>query len=235
MEYWPLIGVVVVIIGFALRINALAVVTVAGLVTGLAAGMSPHKVVSALGGAYLENRYLAVIWIILPVIGLLERNGLREQAQRLIARVRQATTGRLLTFYLLFRQITSALGLLSLCGHPQMVRPLIAPMAEASTETRYGSVEPALRHRIRAHAAAVDNIGAFFGEDIFIAVGSILLMKGFLASHGFDIAPLDFARWAVPSAVCAFGVHGLRLWLLDRDIARTKTVTSVANNAEVNS
>lgn len=234
MEYWPLIGIAVVIVGFTLRFNALAVVTVAGLVTGLAAGMSPHKVVSALGDAYVENRYLAVIWIILPVIGLLERCGLREQAQKLIARIHRATTGRLLTLYLLFRQITSALGLLSLCGHPQMVRPLIAPMAEASTETRYGSVEPALRHRIRAHAAAVDNIGAFFGEDIFIAVGSILLMKGFLASHGFEIDPLQFARWAAPSAVCAFAIHGLRLWLLDRDIARTQAMTTLASNAGAN-
>lgn len=218
-QLWPLIGVVIVIVGFALRVNAMAVVTVAGLATGLAAGMSSHEVIAELGQAYLENRYLAVIWIILPVIGLLERCGLREKAQQLIARVQQATTGRLLILYLLFRQVTSALGLLSLGGHPQMVRPLIAPMAAAATQTRYGHLEDGLRHHIHAHAAATDNIGAFFGEDIFIAVGSILLMKGFLAAHGFEIDPLDFARWALPSAVCAFIVHGMRLWLLDRRIA----------------
>ncbi|WP_423821216.1 DUF969 domain-containing protein [Salinisphaera sp. SPP-AMP-43] len=220
MDPWPLIGIAIVVLGFALRLNALAVVTVAGLATGIAGGLGLHDVVAALGSAYVDNRYLAVVWFILPVIGLLERCGLREQAQKLIGRMRRATTGRLLTLYLLFRQITAALGLLSLGGHPQMVRPLIAPMAEAAAASHGGSLADELRYRIRAHAAAVDNIGAFFGEDVFIAVGSILLMKGFLAGHGYDIAPLTFAQWAIPSALCALIVQAIRLWLLDRDIAR---------------
>jgi hypothetical protein len=32
-------------------------------------------------------------------------------------------------------------------------------------------------------SAATDNIGLFFGEDIFMAIGSILLIVGFLASE----------------------------------------------------
>lgn len=220
MDLWPLIGIGVVVVGFALRLNALAVVTVAGIATGLAGGLGVVHTVSALGDAYVENRYLAIVWFILPVIGLLERCGLREQAQRFIGRFHGATTGRLLTLYLAFRQITAALGLLSLGGHPQMVRPLIAPMAEAASDRRTDALDAALRYRIRAHAAAVDNIGAFFGEDVFIAVGSILLMKGFLAAHGIDIDPFTFARWAVPSALAAFTVQGVRLYLLDREISR---------------
>ena len=39
---------------------------------------------------------------------------------------------KLMLIYLLVRQATSALGLTSLGGHPQMVRPLIAPMAEGA-------------------------------------------------------------------------------------------------------
>jgi uncharacterized membrane protein len=39
-------------------------------------------------------------------------------------------------------------------------------------------------------AAATDNVGLFFGEDIFIAIGSILLMVGFLASSGITIDPI---------------------------------------------
>lgn len=226
MDLWPLVGIAVVVVGFALRLNALTVVTVAGIATGLAGGQGLVHTITVLGDAYIDNRYFSIIWFILPVMGLLERCGLREQARTLIGRLRKATTGRLLTLYLVFRQLTAAFGLTSIGGHPQMVRPLIAPMAEASSETRYGPLDDALRYRIRAHAAAVDNIGAFFGEDVFIAVGSILLMKGFLAANGLDIAPLTFAQWAIPSALCALAVQAVRLWLLDREIARRMHVAT---------
>jgi uncharacterized membrane protein len=41
------------------------------------------------------------------VIGLLERSGLREQGQALIAATRAVTTARVLLAYLLLRQITA--------------------------------------------------------------------------------------------------------------------------------
>ena len=39
-------------------------------------------------------------------------------------------------------------------------------------------------------SAATDNIGLFFGEDIFIAIASILLIKGFLEQDGIIVEPL---------------------------------------------
>ncbi len=72
------------------------------------------------------------------------------------------------------------------------------------------------RDLIRAHAAAVDNIGVVFGEDVFIAIGSILLIRAILEQEGVVVAPLDVAVWAIPTAIAAFLVHGLRLLLLDR-------------------
>ena len=56
----------------------------------------------------------------------------------------------------------------------------------------------------------------FFGEDIFIAVASILLIVGFLATNGIVLAPLELSVWAIPSAVAAVMVHGGRLLWLDR-------------------
>ncbi|MEP6690190.1 MAG: DUF969 domain-containing protein [Gemmatimonadaceae bacterium] len=215
-----LVGVLIVIVGFVLRLNPLMVVTVAGLATGLAGGLGAVGVVTAFGRAFIENRYVAIVWLVLPVIGLLERAGLKEHAQTLIARVHAATTGRVLLAYLAIRQTTAALGLVSLGGHAQMVRPLVAPMAEAASETRYGDLPLGTRHRIRAHAAAVDNIGVFFGEDIFIAIGSILLIKGFMEQNGIVLEPARLALWAIPTAIAAFLIHGTRLMLLDRRLAR---------------
>lgn len=212
-------GVAVVVAGFALRFNPLAVVVVAAIVTGLTAGFDPLAVVSMLGHAFAQNRFIAVAWLVLPVIGLIERGGVRERARALIQRLRGATTGRVLVAYLLIRQIAATLGLTALGGHVQMVRPVIAPMAEAAAES-VAPLDRKTRELIRANAAAVDNIGVFFGEDVFVAIGSILLIKGFLEQNGIFVAPTQLAIWAAPTAIFAFVIHATRLWLLDRRLAR---------------
>ena len=73
---------------------------------------------------------------------------------------------------------------------------------------------------IRAHCAAADNIALFFGEDIFIAIASILLIKGFLEQSGVEVQPFDLSRWAIPTALAALAIHGVRLALLDRKLQR---------------
>ena len=218
MHWFVLVGVVIVIVGFVLRLNPLLVVTVAGIATGLAGGLNPVAVLEAFGKSFIENRYVAIVWMVLPVIGLLERYGLQERTRELISRIHAATTGRVLLAYLALRQITAALGLTSLGGHAQMVRPLIAPMAEAAAETRHGDLPRRTRERIRAYAAATDNVGLFFGEDIFIAIGSILLIRGFLEQNGILIEPVHLALWAIPTAIAALLVQGTRLLLLDRKL-----------------
>ena len=215
-----LVGVAIVIMGFALRANPLLVVTVAGLATGLASGMNPIEVITEFGRAFTDNRYVSLVWLTLPVIGILEKKGLRERAQTLVAKARGATTGHVLIAYLALRQLTAAMGLNSLGGHAQMVRPLIAPMAEAVAETRFGRLANHTRYLIRSHAAAVDNIGVFFGEDIFLAMGSVLLIKGVLQHDGIDLTPMQIALWSIPTALAVFVIHVFRLVRLDHKLQR---------------
>lgn len=213
---WVLLGVGVVVIGFVARINPLLVIAAAAIATGLAAGMEPLALIAALGKAFNDNRYVSLIWIVLPVIGLLEREGLQELARGLITRVKAATPGRLLLGYFMVRQALAAVGLTSVGGHAQTVRPLLAPMTEAAAEQRHGPLDDDTRNLVRAHAAAVDNIALFFGEDIFLAIASILLIKGFLEQNGVMVEPLQLSVWAIPSAIAALGVHAVRLRALDR-------------------
>lgn len=222
-----LLGVAVVVLGFIARVNPLLVIGTAALVTGLAAGLPALAVLSAFGKAFNDNRYVSLLWLILPLIGLLERYGLQERARMLIARIRVVTVGRLLLGYFIIRQVTASLGLTSLGSHAQMVRPLIAPMAEAAAEKELGALSDEQRYRVRAHAAAVDNIALFFGEDVFIAIGSILLIKGFLQQSGILVQPFELSVWALPSAVLALLIHGTRVLLLDRKLRR-----EVARGAE---
>jgi uncharacterized membrane protein len=215
-----LLGIAVVVAGLLARFNPILVVTAAALVTGVAGGMNPIAVVSALGKGFNDARFISIAFLVLPVIGLAERAGLQARARLLIARLRVLTVGRLLIAYLAIRQLSAALGLLSLGGQANMVRPLIAPMAEADEEARRGPPAEARRHLIRAHAASADNVGAFFGEDIFIALGSVLLITAVLRQNHLPVEPLRVALWAIPTAGVAFVVHAVRLLLLDRRLAR---------------
>ncbi|MDZ7901855.1 MAG: DUF969 family protein [Rheinheimera sp.] len=131
-----------------------------------------------------------ILLLPLAVIGLAERHGLKQQAQQLISTVKGATVGRLLVIYLFCRETTAALGLTSLGGHPQMVRPLLAPMAEALAERDNADLPITVRDRVKAMAAATDNIGLFFGEDIFVAFGAIILMHTFLRDLNIETDPL---------------------------------------------
>ena len=211
MTALPLLGIPIVVLGFALRLNPMLVVVASGLATGLLAGMSPTEVIAAFGKAFNDNRIIAIVWVVLPVIGLLERYGLQQRAADVIRGFRGATTGRLLLLYLAYRQLTAAVGLHSTAGHAQTVRPLVAPMALAAA----GEPTPEEAEKIKAMAAATDNVGLFFGEDIFFAIGSIVLIQQVLAADGYNVAPLELALWAIPSAIAAFVIHGGRLWWWD--------------------
>jgi uncharacterized membrane protein len=220
MNYWVLLGILIVVAGFALRLNPMLVVATAAIATGLIAGMDPVEVVSTFGKAFNDNRIIAIVWIVLPVIGLLERYGLQQRAAAVIRGFRNATTGRLLVLYLLYRQITAAIGLHSTAGHPQTVRPLVAPMALAAAEKQHGELDEPTSETVKAYSAATDNVGLFFGEDIFFAIGSIVLIQQTLATYGYNLAPLELALWAIPTAILAFLIHGTRLMLLDRRLAQ---------------
>ncbi|MGZ9101049.1 MAG: 5-oxoproline transporter, DUF969 family subunit, partial [Brevundimonas sp.] len=91
-----LLGIAVVVLGFIARINPLLVILLAAIVTGVAAVVAPGvdaralgqaaiDTLAAFGDAFNDNRYFHITWLVLPVIGLLERAGLQERARVLIA------------------------------------------------------------------------------------------------------------------------------------------------------
>ncbi|GAA59340.1 hypothetical protein P20652_1201 [Pseudoalteromonas sp. BSi20652] len=221
LNYWPLIGIPVVVLGFALRFNPLLVVTFAGLVTGWAVNFDFITLLQTFGEKFMNSRQLASFVLILPVIALLERYGLQQRARDWISQIKTATSARILTFYFIVRECSAALGLLSLGGQAQTVRPLLAPMALGAATNKYGELPKPVKDMISAHAAAVDNIAMFFGEDIFIAFGAVLLMDAFLKENGIEgIEPLHIGLWAIPTAISALIIHLFRLARLESKIAK---------------
>ena len=210
-----------VVAGFALRLNPMLVVTASALVTGLIAGMELVTVIATFGKAFNDNRVIAIVWIVLPVIGSLERFGLQQRAADLVRSFKGATLARLLIAYLAYRQAISAVGLHSTAGHAQTVRPLVAPMALAAAEREHGLLDDTQADAVNAMAAATDNVGLFFGEDIFIAIGSIVLIQQTLATYGYELTPIELAVWAIPTALAAFLVHAVRIRLFSARLRRT--------------
>jgi uncharacterized membrane protein len=208
------------VLGFALRANPVAVVVTAGITSGLAAGKPLPELLALIGESFVSQRTLGLVFLTLPVIGVLEWAGLREQARRWIAGFRGVTLAKLLIGYLGLRQLLGMIGLTSVGGHAQTVRPLVAPMSEAAAEQSTGALAPAQRQQVLAMAAATDNVGLFFGEDVFLAFGGVLLIQGFLLENGHELEPLEIALWALPTAIAAFAIHATRLWLFQRRLQR---------------
>jgi len=222
MNYWPLLGIAVVVVGFVLRLNPIAVVVAAGLASGLLAGKPFGELLALLGESFVSNRALLLFVLTLPTIGLLERAGLREHMHAWIMRLRGVTLARLLIAYLGLRQLLSMVGLTNAGGHAQTVRPLLAPMSEAAAEKENGPLPHDQRQRVLALDAATDNIGLFFGEDVFVAIGAVLLIQGFYTQNGIVLEPLQIALWALPTAIAAFLIHSLRIVLFARRLRRER-------------
>lgn len=214
-----LIGILIIIVGFMLKLDTIAVVVSAGIITGLVTGMSFTEILSTLGAAFVNNRTTCLFMLTLPVIGLCERYGLKAKAVMLIKKASSLSTGLLLSGYSLVREVTIAMGV-TLGGHPQFVRPLIEPMAEGAALAKYDKLDEKDIDRIKGFSAAADNIGNFFGQNVFIANSGVLLIVGTLETLGINADAVKITQASIPVAVAAFILILLNNHMLDRSLKR---------------
>lgn len=211
-----LIGILIIIIGFALKWDTIAVVVAAGISTGLVAKMNPIEILDTLGTAFVSNRITCLFLITIPVIGLCERYGLKAKAVMLIKKATNLSVGTLLSGYTLIRKITIGMGV-TLGGHPQFVRPLVSPMAEGAAIAKYGDkIKEKDIEKIKAYTAASDNIGNFFAQNIFMANAGVLLIASTLEGIGIPIDTLQVVKVAIPVAVISFVMWVIQNMLLDK-------------------
>ena len=200
MEWLKLAGILVVVIGFVLKLDIMATVVAAGLVTGLVSGMSVREILEILGGAFLDNRTATLFVLTLPAIGLCERNGLKDKAVDLISGMKSATTGWVLALWQAVRTVASAFSL-RIGGHPQFIRPLINPMAQGAAVARFGRISEADADRIKGMAAGTENYGNFFAQNCFMGSSGTLLIVSTLNGQGYRVDALQIAGQSVPVAV----------------------------------
>ena len=219
MEVIKLIGVLIVIVGFILKLDTLAVVVVAGLATGLVAGMSPMQILDTLGTAFITNRTATLFILTLPAIGLCERNGLKDKAVDFITSLKNATTGRLIAIWQIIRTVASAFSL-RIGGHPQFIRPLINPMAQAAAEVQYGELDEKTQDAIKGMCAGSENYGNFFAQNCFMGASGTLLIVSTLTEQGYPVDALQIAGQSVPIAVLSVVVGVIYALLFDQILKR---------------
>ncbi|MDU3804188.1 DUF969 domain-containing protein [Paraclostridium bifermentans] len=214
-----LIGILVVILGFVFKVETLFTVLVAGIATGLVAGMDIMDILNTLGQSFVDNRAVSLFIMTLPVIGILERYGLKQRAVYLIQKLGKLTTGGVFSIYMIIRQIAGALSI-RISGHPQFVRPLVEPMAQAAAKSKYKNVDVKDEEAIKALSAASENYGNFYGQNLFSGSSGVLLIASTLTGFGYAVSELDIAKASIIMAVIAFLISAIQNYLFDKKLNR---------------
>ncbi|TXJ39365.1 DUF969 domain-containing protein [Brachyspira pilosicoli] len=222
-----LIGILVIIVGFALKLDTISIVLLAGIITGIVSGMGIIEILSFLGNAFVANRFATLLVLTLATIGILERNGLRERATKCIMGIRGATCGKILSLYVIIRTIASALSI-RIGGHVNFIRPLIYPMARGALE-KYGIYDKQLDEKVKAISNSVENYGNFFGQNVFIASAGVLLVLSTLQELGIkNVDAYSIAISSIPMAIVAMIVSVIRNYLFDLKLK--KLIDSLKEN-----
>jgi uncharacterized membrane protein len=219
MEIIKLIGVVIVIIGFALKFDTIATVVLAGLATGLVAGMTPMEILETLGTSFISQRTATLFVLTLPCIGICERYGLKEKAVDFIRSIKNATTGRVIFVYQAVRTLSAAFSL-RLGGHPQCVRPIVVPMAEGAASSKYGELTEEETDVIRGASAGAENYGNFFAQNCFMGASGTLLIVSTLVEQGFEVTAAQIAAWSIPIAIISVIIGFVRSIMIDGKLSK---------------
>lgn len=216
MEYLKLLGIAIIVIGFALKWDTVAVVVIAAIATGLFSGMGVPELLSTLGKSFVDNRMVSLFFLTLPMIGLVESAGLKEVAVSSIKKLKKLTPGWILNIYLVIRELTGIFGI-SLQGQVQFVRPLIAPMVTAAAEMKH-KLSPEEKDLIKGRSAAVDNLGNFFTQNLFVASGSVLLIVSTMKSLNYPVLSTQIVMYSIPVAFVTLIVVGIYNLLFDKKL-----------------
>ena len=219
MEWIKLIGILVILVGFLLKLDTIAVVLIAGLATALVSGIDFTDFLSMLGKAFVDNRLVTLFLLTLPMVGISERFGLKQQAVVLIEKIKGLTPGKFLSLYLFIRELAGFFSIL-IQGHTQFIRPIVNPMAQAAAENKYGELEEADQEKIKARAAANENYGNFFAQNTFVAASGVLLITGTLKSLGYDVAASAIAQASIPIALIVLVIATISNLAFDRKMSK---------------
>ena len=202
MEFLKLTGVLVVILGFAFKMDAMFIVLVATITTAFASGIGFIELLGMFGRLFVANRGICIFIILMLVTGTLERNGLCEAAESLVNKIKNATPGKILGIYAVIRGFFGAFNV-GLGGVPGFIRPVLIPMTEEAIKAE--GYEPDMHHmeEIKGMAAGVENLTWFFTEVLVIGGPAGLVVQSVLKEAGYTVSLIELAKSEIPVAIFA--------------------------------
>ena len=202
MELIRLLGIVVVIVGFILKLEPILIIVLGLVVTAIVSLMDPITLLETIGNSFVANRGMAIFILILLVVGTMERNGLKESAAKLIGKIKNANPGKVIGAYGIMRAAFAAFNV-SFGGVAGFVRPIVMPMATGSIEAQGDTPAEAHVDEIKGMASGMENVSWFFWQVLFVAGGGNLLVQSTLSGLGYEVDLLDLVRVVIPVAIFA--------------------------------
>ncbi len=219
MEYIRLIGIAIVVIGFALKLDSILIIVLAAVATALASGIDAISFLEAFGQGFVANRNITIFILVMLVTGTLERNGLREASSSLIGRVKGATSGVVIAVYGIIRGIFGAFNV-GFGGVAGFVRPVLIPMATGTIEKNDRKINENHLEQIKGMSAGMENIAWFFCQVLFVGGAGALLVQSTLATVGYDAPLIRLAAIEIPVAIAGVGFGIIYYIIKDRRLRK---------------
>lgn len=215
MEIIKLLGIVIVIVGFTLKLDSILIIVAAVIATGIVGGLSPVELLETLGSNFVANRNMAIFIIIMLVTGTLERNGLREAAAALIGKFKGATSGLVIGIYGVMRAVFASFNV-GFGGVAGFVRPVIMPMAEGAIIAQGKKPHEEHMEELKGMAAGMENVTWFFGQVLFVGGSGAILVQNTLAGLGYEVELGALAAVEIPVCIIATVLTIIFYYVKDR-------------------
>ena len=222
MELLKLLGIIIVVIGFVLKLDSILIIMIAAIVTALVAGMDPVTFLETLGSSFVANRSMCVFVMVMVVTGTLERNGLKQAAANLMKKFKNASAGVVLAIYGVFRLVFAAFNV-SFGGVAGFVRPIVLPMATAAAKKNGKKISEKYEENLKGMASGMENIAWFFGQVLFVGTSGMILVQSTLAELGYDVELVDLMKVQIPVAIIAVAVAIVYYYIKDKQLSRKET------------
>lgn len=222
MELLKLLGILIVVIGFVLKLDSILIIMIAAIVTALVAGMDPVTFLETLGSSFVANRSMCVFVMVMVVTGTLERNGLKQAAANLMMKFKNASAGVVLAIYGVFRLGFAAFNV-SFGGVAGFVRPIVLPMATAAAKKNGKKISEKYEENLKGMASGMENIAWFFGQVLFVGTSGMILVQSTLAGLGYNVELVDLMKVQIPVAIIAVAVAIVYYYLKDKQLSRKET------------
>ena len=208
--YWCLLGVLVVIVGFAIKLEPIAIIFVSAVVTAIAGSINVVDLLEIIGTNFVSSRSQLITIILMILTGTLERNGLKEAAADLIRK----TSGMLIAIWGVIDQLCIIFKI-PITGITSFVRPILMPMTTGIIEAHGYDVDPEHEETIKALYGKDYNISNFFGQCLFAANSSVLLIQSTLLSIGYEVDVMQIVVVQIPVAIFAAIVNATQTLIVD--------------------